>query len=170
MLIILNIDDEDTNDYRPSPVPKTEEHERFAKDKEEFKRKYKDQIDQLKFRWQKRQNEIQLLANRNATGAQQQYEMSEIDFRQEYEFLKQSASRERTRINELHEIHLDTALNNAKIEANKKLINAWNEKPLKVYYLLHHHLHINQYSLLMCQKDTKKNRGRLYLSYVCVYV
>jgi len=41
------------------------EHERFTKDKEEFKRKYKEQIDQLKSRWQKRQNEIQLLANQN---------------------------------------------------------------------------------------------------------
>jgi len=46
-LIILNIDDEDTNDYQPSPVPKSEEHERFTKDKEEFKRKYKEQIDQV---------------------------------------------------------------------------------------------------------------------------
>ncbi len=59
--------------------------------------------------------------------------MSEIEFRQEYELLKQSANRERTRINELHEIHLDTDLNAAKIQANNKLINAWNEKPLKVY-------------------------------------
>ena len=58
--------------------------------------------------------------------------MSEIEFRQEYETLKQSAGRERTRINELHEKYLDTALNAAKTEANKKLINAWNEKPLKV--------------------------------------
>jgi len=96
--------------------------------------------------------------------------MSESDFRQEYEFLKQSASRERTRINELHEIHLDTALNNAKIEANKKLINAWNEKPLKVYYLLHHHLHINQHSLLICQKDTKKKRERSIVSVLCVCI
>jgi hypothetical protein len=97
----------------------------------------------LKFRWQTRQNEIQLLANRNATAAQQQYEANEIEFRQEYEYLKQSASRERTRINELHETHLDIALNTAKTEANKKLINAWNEKPLKVNIrltrvLLHH--------------------------------
>ncbi len=58
--------------------------------------------------------------------------MSESDFRQEYEFLKQSANRERIRINELHETHLDTALNIEKIEANKKLVNAWNVKPLKV--------------------------------------
>jgi len=114
-------DDEDTNDYQPSPVPKSDEQERFTKDKEEFKRKYKEQIDQLKSRWQTRQNEIQLLANRNASAAQQQYEMSESDFRQEYEFLKQSANRERIRINELHEIHLDTALNTEKIEANKKI-------------------------------------------------
>jgi hypothetical protein len=63
--------------------------------------------------------------------------MSESDFRQEYEFLKQSANRERIRINELHEIHLDTALNTEKIQANKKLVNAWNVKPLKVW--LHHY-------------------------------
>lgn len=41
------IDDEDTNDYQPSPVPKSKESERFAKDKEDFKRKYKEQIDQV---------------------------------------------------------------------------------------------------------------------------
>lgn len=58
--------------------------------------------------------------------------MNEIEFRQEYEFLKQSASRERTRINEVHEIHLDTAFNTEKLQANKKLIDTWNEKPLKV--------------------------------------
>jgi hypothetical protein len=40
-------DDEDTNDYQPSVVPKTKEHERFTKDKEEFKKKYKEQIDQV---------------------------------------------------------------------------------------------------------------------------
>ncbi len=44
---ICYVDDEDTNDYQPSPVPKTAEHERFAKDKEVFKRKYKEQIDQV---------------------------------------------------------------------------------------------------------------------------
>ena len=42
-----NLDDEDINDYQPSPVPKTKEQERFTKDKEEFKRKYKEQIDQV---------------------------------------------------------------------------------------------------------------------------
>jgi hypothetical protein len=61
--------------------------------------------------------------------------MSEIEFRQEYDFLKQSANRERTRINEVHEKNLDNALNTAKTSANKKLINAWNEKPLKVRLL-----------------------------------
>jgi hypothetical protein len=45
--LILNIDDEDTNDYQPSAAPKSEEHVRFAKDKEEFKQKYKTQIDQV---------------------------------------------------------------------------------------------------------------------------
>ncbi|UJR22421.1 hypothetical protein I4U23_025481 [Adineta vaga] len=120
-------DDEDTNDDPPS----SEERERFTKDKEDFKRKYKEQIDELKTRWQTRQNEIQLLANRNASAAQQQYETSDIDFRREYDFIKQAANRERTRLNELHEIHLDTAFNSAKTEANQKLINAWNNQPLK---------------------------------------
>ena len=41
--LFCNIDDEDTNEYQPS----SEERERFAKDKEEFKRKYKDQVDQV---------------------------------------------------------------------------------------------------------------------------
>ncbi len=112
---------------------------------------------QLKTRWQARQNEIQLTANRNASAAQQQYESTEIEFRQEYEFIKQSANRERTRINELHEIYLDAALNIAKTDANKKLINAWNEKPLKVktvdYYII---IYILINSLLICQKSTEK--------------
>jgi hypothetical protein len=43
----LNIDDEEANDYQPSSVPKTREHERFIKDKEDFKQKYKQQIDQV---------------------------------------------------------------------------------------------------------------------------
>jgi len=166
-------DDEDTNDYQPLPVPKTEEHERFEKDKDEFKRKYKEQIDQLKSRWQTRQNEIQLLANRNASLAQQQYEMSEIEFRQEYEFLKQSASRERTRINELHETHLDSTLNTAKAEANKKLINAWNEKPLKteniqdtlykyIQLLLRDRIHlVNRYERLRAVDPEQAERKRI---------
>ena len=86
----------------------------------------------MKSRWQSRQTEIQSLSNRNATAAQRQSASSEIEFRREYDFLKQSASRERTRINEVHEIHLDTAVNAAKNEANQKLIDAWKEKPLKV--------------------------------------
>ncbi|CAF3897520.1 unnamed protein product, partial [Rotaria sp. Silwood1] len=88
-------DDEDMNDYQPSPVPKSDENQRFTKDKETFKQKYKEQIDQLKSRWQIRQNEIQLLAHHNITAAQNQYEISEIQFRQEYEIIKQSANRER---------------------------------------------------------------------------
>jgi hypothetical protein len=166
-------DDEDTNDYQPSPVPKTAEHERFAKDKEVFKRKYKEQIDQLKSRWQTRQNEIQLLANRNATAAQQQYEISDIEFRQEYEFLKQSANRERTSINELHETHLDAALNTAKAGANKKLINAWNEKPLKtenvqdalynyIQLLLRDRIHlVNRYERLRAVDPEQAERKRI---------
>jgi hypothetical protein len=122
------VDDEETNDDQPS----AEERQRFAKDKEDFKRKYKEQVDQLKARWQARQGEIQLLASRNASAAQQQYESSDIDFRREYDFLKQSASRERTYLNEAHEIRLDTAVNIARTEANQKLIDAWNNKPLKV--------------------------------------
>lgn len=86
----------------------------------------------MKSRWQTRLNEIQLLSNRNASLGQQQYESNEIEFRQEYDYLKQSASRERTRLNEVHESNLDIVLNKAKNEANRKLINTWNEKPLKV--------------------------------------
>ena len=41
------LDDEDTNDYQPFNVPKSTENERFAKDKEEFKRKYTEQINQV---------------------------------------------------------------------------------------------------------------------------
>ncbi len=45
--ILWNLDDEEANDYQPLPVPKSAEQQRFAKDKEEFKRKYKEQIDQV---------------------------------------------------------------------------------------------------------------------------
>lgn len=75
---------------------------------------------------------MQLLSIRNSSAAEQQRQLMEIQFQQEYDIIKQSATRERTRINELHETHLDLALNSAKIEANKNLINAWNEQPLKV--------------------------------------
>jgi hypothetical protein len=47
IVYFLNIDDEEANDYQPSSVPKTREHERFIKDKEDFKQKYKQQIDQV---------------------------------------------------------------------------------------------------------------------------
>jgi len=75
-------DDEDTNDdqeeIKLSSTRKSHltinEHERFTKDKEEFKRKYNEQIDQLKSRWQKHQNEIQLIANKNSNQAQKEYE------------------------------------------------------------------------------------------------
>ena len=41
------IDDEEANDYQPSPIPKSEENQRFAKEKETFRQKYKEQIDQV---------------------------------------------------------------------------------------------------------------------------
>ncbi|CAF4485856.1 unnamed protein product, partial [Rotaria sp. Silwood2] len=166
-------DDEDTNDYQPSPIPKSNENQRFSKDKEEFKRKYKEQIDQLKSRWQIRQNEIQLLVNRNVTEAQKQYEISEIQFRQEYEILKKSASRERTRMNELHEIHLDSVLNQLKTEANKKLLDIWNEKPLKtenvekalynyLQILLRDRIHlVNRYERLRAVDPEQAERKRM---------
>ncbi|CAF1185816.1 unnamed protein product [Rotaria sordida] len=166
-------DDEDTNDYQPSSIPKSGENQRFAKDKEEFKRKYKEQIDQLKSRWQIRQNEIQLLANHNITAAQKQYEITEIQFRQEYEILKQSANRERTRMNELHEIHLDITLNEIKTQANKKLLDTWNEKPLKtenvekalynyLQILLRDRIHlVNRYERLRAVDPEQAERKRM---------
>lgn len=128
------------------------EHERFTKDKEDFRRKYQAQIDQviikkhkysicfsnikysfqLKNRWQQREKEIQATANINPFQAQQDYTTSDATFRGEYEALKQSANRERTRVNELHENNLDTILSIAKNQTNQKLINAWNEIPIKV--------------------------------------
>jgi len=151
----IHLDDEDTNDYQPLPVPQTKEQQRFAKDKDDFKQKYKQQIDQvispffliffllffeyfqLRSRWQTRQHEVQLLSLRNSSAAEQQRQSVDIEFQREYEQLKQSASQERRRLNELHETHLDLALNSAKIDANKNLISAWNEQPLKVIFELH---------------------------------
>ncbi|CAF3821790.1 unnamed protein product [Rotaria sp. Silwood1] len=166
-------DDEDMNDYQPSPVPKSDENQRFTKDKETFKQKYKEQIDQLKSRWQIRQNEIQLLAHHNITAAQNQYEISEIQFRQEYEIIKQSANRERIRMNELHEIHLDIILNELKTEANNKLLNIWNEKPLKtenvekalynyLQILLRDRIHlVNRYERLRAVDPEQAERKRM---------
>lgn len=128
-------DDEDTNDYQPLPVPQTKEQQRFVKDKEDFKLKYKQQIDRLKSRWQTRQKEIQLLSIRNNSAADQQRQSIDIQFQQEYDQIKQLANQERTRLNELHETHLDLALNSAKIDANKNLISAWNEQPLKTEHI-----------------------------------
>lgn len=154
------IDDEDTNDDQPS----NEERQRFSREKEQFKRKYKEQIEQLNVRWQARQAEIQRLAARNASAAQQQYETSEIDFRREYDSLKQAASRERTQLNELHEIRLDIALNAARTEANQKLIDAWNGQPLKVGLTSLLTKLFN--SLLIYQRDEE---GRLYLLRVYIF-
>jgi hypothetical protein len=55
-----------------------------------------------------------------------------LNFRQDYDLIKQKAARERTRINELHENNLDSILDIAKKETNDKLNTAWNENPLKV--------------------------------------
>jgi len=146
-------DDEDTNDdqeeIKLTSTRKSHltinEHERFTKDKEEFKRKYNQQIDQLKSRWQTRQNEIQLLANQDPMEAQKEYEKSEIEFRQDYDFIKQTATRERTRINEIHENNLDSVLDIAKKETNQKLNSVWNENPLKTENIkeaLYNYLHV----------------------------
>lgn len=86
----------------------------------------------MKTRWQKRQNELQLLANENPREAQNQYEQVEFDFRQEYDSIKQTAARERTRINEIHEDKLDSIIGIAKKETNQKLNTVWAENPLKV--------------------------------------
>ena len=86
----------------------------------------------MKTRWQKRQDELQLLANENPREAQNQYEQVEFDFRQEYDSIKQTAARERTRINEIHENKLDSILDIAKKETNQKLNTVWAENPLKV--------------------------------------
>ncbi|CAF1151760.1 unnamed protein product [Rotaria sordida] len=121
------------------------EHERFTKDKNEFRRKFKEQIDQLKLRWQNRQNDIQLLVNMNPYQAQQEYIQNEIEFSRGYDFILQTANRERTRINELHEKNLDAVLDNAKNETNQKLIAVWNEKPLNVENIqdaLYNYLHV----------------------------
>ncbi|CAF2986441.1 unnamed protein product [Rotaria sp. Silwood2] len=146
-------DDEDLNDdqdeIKLSSTRKSHltinEHERFTKDKDEFRRKFREQIDQLKLRWRNRQNDLQLLANMNPYQAQQEFEQSDMDFRRDYDLIKQTANQERIRINELHEKNLDTILNNAKRETNKKLMIVWNEKPLKVENIeeaLYNYLHV----------------------------
>ncbi|CAF0952162.1 unnamed protein product [Adineta steineri] len=146
-------DDEDTNDdqeeIKLSSARKSHltinEHERFTKEKEAFKRKYKEQINDLKSRWQKNQDDIKILAKKNSTEAQRQYENIEIEFRQEYDLIKQTASRERTRINALHESNLDNALDIAKKETSQKLNVVWNEKPLKAKNIeeaLYNYLHV----------------------------
>ncbi|CAF1048899.1 unnamed protein product [Adineta ricciae] len=159
-------DDEDTNDDQTA----TEERERFAKDKESFKQKYKEQIDELKTRWQNQQKKVQFLVNGNVSAAREQID---IDFRREYESLKQAASQERTRLNELHEIHLDNMLNTAKAEANKKLINAWNNLPLKtediqealynyLQLLLRDRIHlVNRYERLRAVDQQQAERKRV---------
>ena len=47
LLARSTVDDEDTNDYQASSMVKSDEHERFKKDKEDFKRKYQEQINQV---------------------------------------------------------------------------------------------------------------------------
>lgn len=68
----------------------------------------------------------------NPSKAQEEFEASDLQFRQEYDSIKQDANRERGRINELHEKNLDTLLDTAKNETSRQLSAAWSEKPLKV--------------------------------------
>jgi len=95
----------------------------------------------LKSRWDNRQNEIKLLATQNPDDAQKQYEKIEMEFRREYDTIKQTAGRERARINQLHETNLDKVLDSAKNETNQKLIAVWNENPLKVRKMICVYLH-----------------------------
>ncbi|CAF3641826.1 unnamed protein product [Rotaria socialis] len=145
-------DDEDLNDQDDVKLSSprrshltVNEHERFTTDKGEFRRKYKEQIDQLKIRWQNRRNDLQILANTNPYQAQQDFVQSDVEFRLTYDTIKRTANEERTRINELHEKNLDSLLDTAKNETNQKLIAAWNENPLqtdKIEDALYNYLHV----------------------------
>jgi oligoendopeptidase F len=73
-----------------------------------------------------------LLVEQDRSDDRQQQERTEMKYRQEYETIKQAASRERTRINELHENNLDKLLDDAKQDTSRKLTAAWNEKPPQV--------------------------------------
>ena len=44
---VVRLDDEDVNDNQPSVVPTSAEQTRFSKEREEFRQKYKEQIDQV---------------------------------------------------------------------------------------------------------------------------
>jgi len=146
-------DDEDIDDEREEiklSSPKQShltitEHERFTKEKSEFKRKYTDEFNKIKTRWQTRQNELKTLALEDPSRAQTEYERTEIEFRQDYGFLKQTAVRERARINQLHENNLDSTLDIAKVDTQTKLNAAWKENPLKAENLkqtLYNYLHV----------------------------
>ncbi|CAF1659896.1 unnamed protein product, partial [Adineta ricciae] len=174
-------DDEDTNDdqeeIKLSSPQKSHltlsEHERFTKEKQDFRRKYQQKIDDLKSRWQNQQDNIKSQAKQNPTDAQRQYERTEIEYRQEYETIKQAASQERTRINEVHENNLDQVLDAAKEETNQKLITAWNEQPLKpktiqealynyVHVLLRDRIHlVNRYERLRAVDPLQAERKRV---------
>jgi hypothetical protein len=176
-------DDEDTNDdqeeIKLSSTRKSHltinEHERFTKEKEEFQRKYYEQIDQLKSRWQKRQNDIQPLANENPDAAQKEYAKIEQEFRQDYDVIKQTATQERTRINELHENNLDSILDIAKKETYQKLNTAWNENPIKTENIkeaLYNYLHVllrdrihlvNRYERLRVVDPDQSKRKRVLI-------
>lgn len=121
----------------------------------------------MKTRWQNQQKKIQFLVNGNVSAAREQIE---IDFRREYESLKQAASQERTRLNELHEIHLDNTLNVAKAEANKKLINAWNNLPLKVCRTRYCYITIDKMNQQFTYLSERQREGHLYLFYVSKYI
>jgi uncharacterized membrane protein len=51
-LLSFDLDDEDTNDNQSSLVSTSDENIRFAKEKNDFKRKYKEQIEQVRRRYE----------------------------------------------------------------------------------------------------------------------
>lgn len=122
-------DDEEANDDQP--LATSEERNRFNKAKEDFKLNFKNQIDQLRSRWQQRQIDAQTSIVRDANELEQEQNRIEKDFREQYESIKQTANLERTKLNEVHENNLEILMNKARNEANKKLNQAWNERPLK---------------------------------------
>lgn len=171
-----DIDDEQEEIKLSSPKKShltISEHERFTKEKVEFKRKYTDKLSEIKSRWQVRQNELQKLALENPSRAQTEYEQSEIEFRQDYDFLKQTATRERSRINQLHENNLDSILDMAKIETENKLNSAWKDNLLKtetlkqalydyIHVLLRDRIHLaNRYSRLQATEPEQAKVKRV---------
>jgi len=140
----LFADDEDLRDERKSQLTMSE-HQRFSEAKQKLRENFQEQFNDLKTQWETRLIDIQNLANENSAAAQRDFENADLEFRRQYDRIQQSASLERTRINEEHEKNLDRAIAIAQSQAEENLNRLWNSEDRQIEAIgkaFYHYIHV----------------------------